>query len=298
MTAPAERYDAAAVNCGRRFGQRCGAAYDLLGRLEPGLCIDVGAAIGRTTWRMLDASPGSTVTAYEPFTGNHRYFNDLLGDDPRATLRPVAVADRAGAASFVAPGVVGPGETGWAKDLQGYSPHGRLADAGRGLRLPVQTVTLDDEIDRQVRFLKIDVQGGELAVLRGAERLMRGPGVDIVYLEFNGALRVLEFLKAHGYVIFDCAYMAWPTRRYWRNWARRRPDRLVPAWRIVDEGVMSMGSPVAHGWPPSRPGAFAAYCAWFFTHRLLFSGLQTDLLCVREDVLPAVWRAQAQAAAA
>jgi FkbM family methyltransferase len=291
-----ESYDTAAVNCGRRFGERCGAAYDLLGRLEPGLCVDVGAALGRTTWRMLHVSPGSTVTAYEPFVGNHRYFNDLIGDDARVTLRPVAVSDRAGQASFLVPKVVGPGEAGWAKDLQGYSPLGHLG-GNRGLRLAVETVTLDEEIGQPVRCLKIDVQGGELGVLRGAARLIDSLGVDVIHLEFNGALPVLEFLQAHGYVLFDCAYMAWPTRRYYRNWTRRRPDRLVPAWRIVEQGTKSMGSRVVYGWPPSRPGAFGAYCAWFFVHRLLFSGLQTDLLCVREDFLPTVWHAQQQVAA-
>jgi FkbM family methyltransferase len=247
---------------------------------------------------MLDANPASTVIAYEPFAGNHRYFTQLIGDDARVTLRPVAVADRPGQSPFVVPRVVGAGETGWAKDLQGYSPLGHLGAGGPGQRSCVETVTLGEEIDRPIRFLKIDVQGGELAVLRGA-RLSDGPGVDIIYVEFNGSRPMLELLRGHGYVVFDCAYMAWPTRRYYRNWARRPPERLgLAGWRIVERGVMSSGRPVAHGWPPARPRDFGAYCAWFFAHRLLLSGLQTDLLCVRRDFLPMVWRAQTQLAAA
>ena len=285
-------HDPAIVNDGRRFGDRCNAAYDLLRHLEPGLCVDVGAAIGRTTARMLDCSPASRVIAYEPFEGNRAYFDAAVGDDPRVTLRPVAVADRAGTGHLVIPGMIRPGDTGWAKDMPGYSPLGHLAPKGRDAGVPIETVALDDEIDEPVRFLKIDVQGGELDVLKGAARLMAGPGIDLVYIEFNGAPAVLGFLHALGYILFDCAYMAWPTRRYFRNWLkRRRQDRVVPDWPILEQGVMSSGSKVAYVWPRVPVRGFLPYCTWFFANRLLRSGLQTDLLCIHERFLPSVWRA-------
>lgn len=292
-----QNHDPAIVNNGRRFGDRCNAAYDLLGRLEPGLYVDVGAAIGRTTARMLDRNPASRVLAYEPLEGNQAYFTAAIGDDPRVTLRPVAVADRAGAGHLVVPGMNSAGDTGWAKDMPGYSPLGHLAPKGREAGVSVDMVTLDDEISGPVRFLKIDVQGGELGVLKGAEGLMAGPGIDLLYIEFNGAPAVLRFLRAHGYVLFDCAYMAWPTQRYFRNWLkRRRQDRVVPDWPVVEQGVMSSGSKVVYVWPRVPVRAFLPYCAWFFTNRLLRSGLQTDLLCVHERFLPTVWRAMQTAA--
>ena len=290
MTLPTRRFDPKSVNCGRRFGEHCNAAYDLLGKLEPGLCVDVGAAIGRATRRILNASPASRVVAYEPFGGNHPYFSQVVGDDPRVALKPVAVADRAGRETFVVPGVVRVGSEGWAKDLLGYSSLGHLG-SGAGAQATVDVVTLDDEIHEHVRFLKIDVQGGEMRVLNGASRLMKGPGIDMIYVEFNGALGILKDLRAHGYVVFDCAYMAWPTRRYVRNWLRRRPDRLVPGWEIIDGAVTSTGLKVAHLWPRVPLRRFAPYCAWFFANRLLRTGLQTDLLCVHRRFLPALWDA-------
>jgi len=294
VTTVDQGYDRGAVNCGRRFGDACNAAYDLLSRLEPGLCVDVGATIGRTAQRMLDANPASRVVAYEPFGGNLPYFSDHLAGDVRVTLRPVAVADRAGAERFTVPGVVRPGETGWAKDLLGYSSLGHLARGGETSGDLVDVVTLDDEIVEPVRFLKIDVQGGELRVLNGASRLLREGVVDLIYVEFNGSLEVLKALRAYGYVMFDCAYMAWPTRRNLRNWLRPRADWVLPSWPVIARGVMSMGSRVEHMWPPVPIRAFAPYCAWFFANRLLRCGLQTDLLCVREDFLPTLWRAMAQ----
>jgi FkbM family methyltransferase len=279
------------VNDGRRFGDWCNAAYDLLRYLEPGLNIDVGAAIGRTTRRMLDRNPASRVIAYEPFGGNRTYFDAAIGGDPRVTLRPVAVADHVGIGHFVVPGMIQPGETGWAKEMPGYSPLGHLTREGRNAGVAIDLVTLDEEISEPVRFLKIDVQGGELRVLKGAERLMAGPGIDLLYIEFNGAPAVLRLLRAHGYILFDCAYMAWPTRRYFRNWfRRRRRDWVMPGWPVVEQGVMSSGSKVAYVWPSAPFRSFLPYCAWFFVNRALRSGLQTDLLCVHERFLPTVWR--------
>lgn len=287
-------YDPDKVNDGRRFGMQCNAAYDLLGRLEPGLCVDVGAAIGRTVMRTLHASPASRVVAFEPFAGNLPYFDERVAGDDRVTLRQAAVADRPGVERFTVPYVVKPGETGWAKTMLGYSALGHLARRGGTSGDLVDVVTLDDEIEGPVRFLKIDVQGGEKRVLGGASRLLQSGAVDLLYMEFNGSFDLLQTLRAHGYVLFDCAYMAWPTRRNPRNWLRRKADWVLPSWPIIDQGVMSMGSRVAHMWPPVPLRGFAPYCAWFFTNRVLSCGLQTDLLCVREDFLPTLWRALSQ----
>lgn len=275
------RCDPDGVNDGRRFGEHLHAAYDLLGKLPPGLCVDVGAAIGRTAQRMLDRSPESRVLAYEPLAGNRTYFEERIGDDSRVTLRPVAVADRAGSGRLAVPPVL-------ATDMPGYSPLGHLAAGGE---VPVEIVTLDSEIDEPVRFLKIDVQGGELGVLKGAERLIAGPGIDLIHVEFNGAPGVLRFLRTHGYVLFDGPYMAWPTRRYFRNWLRSRREWVLPDWRVIEQGMLSTGSRMAQVWPHVPVRGFALYCGWFFANRVLRSGLQTDLLCVHKRVLPAVWEA-------
>jgi len=65
------------VNSGRTSGVLRQFPAALLSRFEPGLFVDVGAAVGRMTKVMLKANPASRVIAYEPFAGNRRTFSSL-----------------------------------------------------------------------------------------------------------------------------------------------------------------------------------------------------------------------------
>jgi FkbM family methyltransferase len=57
----------------------------------------------------------------------------------------------------------------------GASLHHRAREAGRFTTLPVPVVSLDEYFDEndRVTLLKIDVEGAEFAVLKGAERILR-----------------------------------------------------------------------------------------------------------------------------
>ena len=88
----------------------------------------------------------------------------------------------------------------------------RTKDNPTRRNVTVQTVRLDTEIKERVHLLKIDTQGHELKVLKGAEGLIRDFGVDIIHTEFSPALmrghgaqpeEYLEYLWSLGYT---CAY--------------------------------------------------------------------------------------------
>lgn len=81
-----------------------------------------------------------------------------------------------------------------------------------GTTINVEKITLDSMIKDHVDFLKIDVQGGELDVLKGAENLIKTQGIDVIYLEYSGDLRIIEFLTDYGYTIFDTDYMVASTK--------------------------------------------------------------------------------------
>ncbi|MEI9993746.1 MAG: FkbM family methyltransferase [Rhizomicrobium sp.] len=255
----------------------------LISKLAPGLLVDVGAASGEKMRAMLDANPASRVIAYEPFAGNLVYLDAIAAREPRLTVRPVAVSDRAGTGTLDVPSVVAadnqpPGHRRGASVLGRLVPHG--APAGMGHETPV--VRLDDEIAEPVRFLKLDIQGGERAALNGARRLIESKGVDFIFVEFNGDLRVLRFLEAHGYVVFDGVYLAWPSRRALRGlFGGGVPGR----WHRVDSIALSTGAAAARVWPQVPFRSFALYCAWFAFTRLFVCGLQTDLLCVHRTQL-------------
>ena len=69
-------------------------------------------------------------------------------------------------------------------------------------------------IKEHVHFLKIDTQGHEYQVLKGAEGLLKGKNpIDIIHMEFSpGLLRqqgtdpgeLLEYITSFGYICFDC----------------------------------------------------------------------------------------------
>ncbi|MBS0472472.1 MAG: FkbM family methyltransferase [Proteobacteria bacterium] len=288
MSAPDDRgLRGGAVHDGRRFGLENNAIYRLLGRLAPGLCIDVGAAIGQSCTQILENSPEARVIAYEPFPGNLRQLTAGFGR--KATIRAAAVADRKGRERFSVPFIL-PRASGALP--MGYSGVGRLDRTAKGAAvLDVDVVTLDDEIPEHVRLLKIDTQGAELRVLNGARGLIARHGIDMIYLEFNGSLAILRLLDALGYVVFDSAYMIWPVRRYYRNWLSKSPARIVPGWQAMSQKPLSVGKMATIAWPHVPARGFAAYCAWFWANRIARVGMQTDLICIHRDFLPEVWDA-------
>ncbi len=122
------------------------------------LVVDVGANIGVFASRA--AMLGARVRAFEPNHGPYtRLLQTMRANGLQVTARPVAVGAR----------------RGWAR-LTGdevSTTTGAIALTGAGLPVPV--VTLDEELADvpHVDLLKIDTEGGEADVLRGATRVLR-----------------------------------------------------------------------------------------------------------------------------
>lgn len=273
------------VNCGQRFGVGPDSIYPLLGGLQPGLMVDAGAAIGMKTREMLKYSPASRVVAYEPFPGNLAYLNQYAAGEPRVTVRPAALADRHGREQLNVAQVVDFAKATHGFRLPGFSALGELGGIKRGaVSVTVDVVRLDEELDEPVRFLKIDVQGSERRVLEGAAGIVARHGIDLAYVEFGGSLRVLRLLEAQGFVLFDSLFLAWPTRRYWRNWFRREATEM-PRWNGLTRMRTTMGGRAARVWPPAPFRRFWLYAAWLMLNRIFRTGLSTDLICVHRSVL-------------
>ena len=140
------------------------------------ICV-VGVHNGDEVHPFLRRYPNAHLHLYEP---SARYLPNLerrFRNNPRVTLRPVAASDasgtfeffetnRHGSGSLLQVGAVGRSEFG----LEPAESH------------PVETVRLDDDIaaDR-CNCLWIDVQGAEMMVLRGAQRLLEN--TDAVAVE-------------------------------------------------------------------------------------------------------------------
>lgn len=136
--------------------------------------LDIGAAHGYYSLLAAQlAGPGGAVVAFEPDPTNAAYFRKHVtcnGLAERIEVRQMALGDKHGKAKF------GCG-TG--------SGTGRLCDEGT---LEVQVAPLDDVgLGRceNPTHLKIDVEGGELAVLRGAMHLI-AESRPIIFLSTHG----------------------------------------------------------------------------------------------------------------
>lgn len=283
---PASRYE---IQSSRDlFGERPDAVYDVLAHLEPGLMLDVGAAAGTFTRRMLDRSPASRVVAFEPFPGNHPFLDDTVGRDPRVTIVKAAVADSTRPSTFKVGKTVVGSEPGWER-MVGYSSLGFVVDPDAAVpesTITVPTARIDDYVEPAgVRFLKIDVQGGELGVLESARRSLRERLIDILFVEFAGEIELVRFIIDHGFDVFDSEYLLIPNES---------PD--LSAWHTFRSSTLSTGRTFTRGWPLELPTTPEDYCRMFAAERRKVGTIQTDLVCVRSDFVDVFLRAAGQAA--
>jgi FkbM family methyltransferase len=150
--------------------------------------VDVGANIGNHTV-FFGSILGATVHAFEPYQPNY----DLLvlniavnGLENRVVAHPFAVADRDGLGSAQ------PGLT---------ANHGIVRVRFGDGNIPVRS--LDSlPIPGPIGILKIDVEGSEAIVLRGAESLIRTwlPDILVEAASANEFAAVADVLLGHGYV--------------------------------------------------------------------------------------------------
>ena len=168
--------------------------------------VDVGANIGYFTVLMAKlAGPHGKVMAFEPEPSNF----DLLTTNVRCNgyanveLRRAAVSDLAG-------------ETTLFLSEENPGDHRLGVDTDRS-RLIVPACTLDVELAgswRPLRLVKIDTQGSEFAVLRGAARLLSESQHLTIVLEYSPSdlerareepVAMLRFLAGHGLQPFQLA---------------------------------------------------------------------------------------------
>lgn len=262
--------------------------YDLLRFLPPGLMLDVGAAAGFTTRSMLANSPKSEILAYEPFTDNHEFFYETIGDDPRVRLFPYGVGECSSNGWFRLGRTVQGTEPGWER-MRGYSSLGYLAEAPKGREsdyIQVRTVTIDEIVgSRHVRFMKVDIQGGELGLLKGASCALSQGRIDVMFMEFTGQEAVLGYLLQFPVSIFDSHYMIVPKHMIVPKPNDAKFDTALSNWIVLETGFLSTGQVRHICRPLSVPQSPSAYIEFFEAQRSNFQFIQTDLVVVSAQSL-------------
>ena len=197
---------------------RHASAFILAGGVEPGIYAlfralagqmnlkefwDVGANIGYYGWLLKSTVPELAVRMFEPEPENV----ELLGATMRragllgVTLREVAVSDCSGLKAFIRDAVSG--STGGVEERG--TTYSEREWGLSGSKIAVTSVTLDAERDiaSPPDLIKIDVEGHEEAVIRGACNLIRSCEPIIIVECFHGGGEICGFLSGLGYWIGD-----------------------------------------------------------------------------------------------
>ena len=172
----------------------------------PSVIVDAGAHDGRLTLPLAEL-PGARVIAFEPLPPVFaRLCQAIAGLPPgRVTARPEALSDQAGSVTLAVPRVGGAAQEEWASITKDYAAIQRDDPRVEAIdRWTVPTLTLDSLHLTDVTAIKIDVEGAEEEVLRGAlDTLRRCRPVISVEIEERhraGSTRAIpDLLRPLGY---------------------------------------------------------------------------------------------------
>ncbi len=167
--------------------------------------VDVGAHEGAVLREIVRIAPLGRHIAYEPIPSLHER---LIHEFPEVDVRLAALSDVHGVAEFA-----------HIVDAPAYSGFKQRRDLPKGTgeiqSISVQTERLDDALQSGYvpTLLKIDVEGAELQVLRGAMETLQRHRPFVLFehgaggADLYGAspLEVFDLLAAAGLRIFDLA---------------------------------------------------------------------------------------------
>ena len=145
---------------------------------EDSSCVDVGAHMGAVLYDIARFAPGGRHHAFEPLP---RLAAELRRLFPGVTVHEAAASDRTGEAEFHHV-VSDPGYSGLRRRT--YARPDERVELTR-----VRLCRIDDVLpaDLPIHFVKIDVEGAELEVLRGAARTLRRWSPYVVFEHGLGA---------------------------------------------------------------------------------------------------------------
>ncbi len=122
-------------------------------------CIDIGCHIGAFLQTLTTLAPAGRHHAFEPVPHKAAWLRRKF---PGVTVHQIALGETNGTAEFFVDAA--------RSSMSGF--HTAAAGAAQALQVPCRR--LDDAVapDAAIGFIKLDVNGAELLVLRGAERLL------------------------------------------------------------------------------------------------------------------------------
>jgi FkbM family methyltransferase len=177
---------------------------DLLKRKRVACAWDVGANVG--LWSLFFAGiepPIKEIVALEPDQANLKFLriNKEKNKIDRLRIRDVALSAEPGTTTFYADGMTG--STG---GLERESTFIESMYGGKRQEIQVQVSTVDAEIASGLpapQFMKIDVEGHELSVLKGAKKMLAQHRPPMILEVLRNHDEIADLLRRYGYQFFN-----------------------------------------------------------------------------------------------
>jgi FkbM family methyltransferase len=194
--------------------ERCFPGY------APGIVLDVGANIGQTTVTMAQRFPSADIYSLEPFPAGFAELKAKTAAYRRIRCCNLACGASPGVAVFR--GDVDP--TMGRLDFSARQDAEMAQSDGTQVKVTTVDVFCGDNRLKRISFLKIDTEGGDLDVLRGAEGMLAAASIDFVEVEAGmnrdnhyhvPMFELVGFMENKGYRLFGLYEQIpeWPTGR-------------------------------------------------------------------------------------
>jgi FkbM family methyltransferase len=167
------------------------------------------------TWQFSKIFKNAIIYALEPDPVPFQVLKAIHGKNPRVCIFPIAASDSEGTLSFF--------QRQWSC-ASSLLDSAKVDEANDAKSIQVKATTIDhfcaEQSLRHVDFLKIDTEGADLQVLRGAARMLESGSIDVVMAEalfmplYQGQAvfdEIAAFLRHHGFCIFN-VYIEYETK--------------------------------------------------------------------------------------
>ncbi len=208
---------------------------------RPNVIFDVGANVWQSAKQFLAEFPSAHIFCFEPVTNTYRLLQHSLQDNKRVDCYQIAFGSSKKTGQMI---LQGSSDMFYLIDQSSESPNKDT------LLESVIVDTLDDfcqmnKVDN-ISYLKIDTEGGDLEVLKGAVMMLSEQRIDIVQVETgmnpaNGRHvsleSIKEFLESNRYYLFGIYEQVneWPTGEP----HLRRTNPIFISQQVIDKNKIS-----------------------------------------------------------
>jgi FkbM family methyltransferase len=176
---------------------------EILSKREIVTAFDVGANRGQTVERLVQTFPKVSIHAFEPSPSTFAELSQALAGHKGLTLNNCGVGSQKSEMDFI---------ENTNSDMSSFLELGPEGWGGVIQRIKVPVTTVDDYSAERgiehIHLLKIDTQGFDFEVIKGADKMLAGGRIDLVLTEiifgrlYEGLPRfdaIYAYMAEHGY---------------------------------------------------------------------------------------------------